>query len=151
MRTRVLTSLYAGLLVYLSAVFFFGSTGRLAQVELERRRDSLAANIADLEKQGKSLELDLRSLQSDPERVLREAVRLLLVREGEGIVRIQGYRERPRSLSPGGILLRGTVKPWALEPIIRAVAAAAGIIVFLFLGLSEKGEGSQGTLSQTSS
>lgn len=152
MRTRFISSLYAGLLVYLSAVFFFGSMGRFAQVELEKRRDSLLANIEELENQGESLESLMWSLQSDPDRVLREAVRLVLVREDEGIIRIQGYQEKPRLLSPGGLLLRGAPPSQGMEPLIRVLAAAAGIIVFFFLGLSsEKRDRNQGSLSQTSS
>ena len=151
MRTRLFTSLYAGLIVYLASLFFFGSTGWFAQSDLERRRDSLAGNISELEKQGKNLAYVMSALQSDPDRILREAVRLMLVRENEGIVRVAGYTEKPRPVSPGGLVLRRDSPPRGTEPLLRAVAAAAGVIVFLFYGLAGKRGGNQGTLSQTSS
>lgn len=136
MQTRLFVSLYAGLLVYLVLIFFFGSTGKFAYGELEKQRDILKENVRLLRSQGEDLGYAIEALQTDPDRVVKEARNLLYLREREGVIRITGYKEKPRAVSPGGLVKAKVEIRYKPEPFLRAFALCMGIVVFIFLGFS---------------
>jgi cell division protein FtsB len=138
MQTRLFISIYAGLCVYLVLIVFFGATGKFAYDELEAHKLLLVENVGDLQSKGESLNYSVEALQSDFETVAKEARSLLYLKEREGIIRIAGYKEKPRNITPGGLVVGNAEKRYKPEPFLRALGASAGILVFLFYGFSVK-------------
>lgn len=132
MQKRLVVSLYSGLIIYLAAIFVFGSTGRAAYGDLEKQRIFLEKHVENLRSQGKNLHYMVEALQTDPDRIVKEGRRLLLLREREGIIRIAGYSEKTKPISPGGLIARwkdsGARKN---EPFLRAFSLAAAIVIFI--------------------
>ena len=134
MQLRLLVSAYVGLLVYLILIFFFGSTGRFAFSELESYEIVLRANIQKLETLGTALDSSIEALQSDRDRVVLEARKLLYLGGREGVIHVAGYDAHARSVSPGGLLVRKEEKEYKPEPFLRGLAACIAVATFIFLG-----------------
>ena len=132
MRTRFLVSVYTSLLIYLVATFFLGAAGHFAYQNLKKQSDILEKNIHSLSVEGKRLGSSAAALQSDADSIIKAARRLLLLREGEGIIRVAGYRERPKPLSPGRLVILHKDAGLRLEPYLRSLALAGGLLAFLF-------------------
>ena len=132
MRTRLLVSAYTGLVIYLVTMFFFGGTGHYAYQNLRRQTDILEKNIQNLSTVGQELAYSVVALKSDSDSIVMAGRRLLLLQKGEGLIRVAGYRERPKALSPGGIVvLNKEADILRLEPFLRAFALVGGVVVFL--------------------
>ncbi|MDR3200835.1 MAG: septum formation initiator family protein [Spirochaetales bacterium] len=132
MRTRLIVSAYTGLILYLVTTFFFGGTGHFAYQNTKRQLEILEKNVQSLRVQGKTLSAAVTALRSDPDRIIKEGRRLLLLQPREGIIRLTGYREKPRLLSPGGLVVLKKDTSLKLEPFLRTFAGVGGILVFLF-------------------
>jgi cell division protein FtsB len=123
---------YTAIIIYLVTLFFFGAAGHFAYKNLDRQFEVLEKNVIALKAQGQVLSYSVAALRSDPDRVVKEGRRFLLLQPREGIIRVAGYREKPRPLSPGGLVLLKKDSPPRLEPYLRAFAAVGGILFFLF-------------------
>jgi cell division protein FtsB len=132
MRARFLVSAYTSLLLYLVTTFFFGGTGHFAYRNLRKQFEILEKNTASLTVQGRKLGYAVTALRSDPQSIVKAARRLLLLQEREGIIRVDGYRERRRPLSPGGLVVLKKDEGLRPEPFLRAFALTGGLLVFLF-------------------
>jgi cell division protein FtsB len=137
-QTRLFISIYSGLCVYLVLIVIFGATGKFAYDELEMHKVLLEKNVEDLKSKGEVLNFSVEALQSDYETVAKVARGLLYLKEREGIIRIAGYKEKPRHITPGGLVAGKTETRYRPEPFLRALAGSAGILVFLFHGFSTK-------------
>jgi cell division protein FtsB len=123
---------YTALILYLVTTFFFGGTGHFAYKNINLQSEILKKNIQSLKIQGKALSSSVTALRSDPDSIIKEGRRLLLLGPREGIIRVTGYREKPRLLSPGGLVVLKKPVSLRLEPFLRAFAAIGGVLVFLF-------------------
>jgi cell division protein FtsB len=132
MAVRFFVSVYVCLIIYLVTTFFFGGTGHFSYQNLTQQYKIVEENVESLKIQGKTLGYSVAALRQDPDSIIREARRLLLLRQGEGIIRIEGYREKPKPLSPGGLVVLKKETGLRLEPFLRAFAAISGILEFLF-------------------
>jgi cell division protein FtsB len=132
MRDRFLASVYTSLLLYLVSMFFFGAAGHFAYRNLKKQFEVLEKNTRSLTVQGRKLGYAVTALRSDPQSIVKAGRRLLLLREREGIIRVEGYREKPRPVSPGGLVVLKKDAGLRLEPFLRAFALAGGLLVFLF-------------------
>jgi cell division protein FtsB len=132
MAVRVFVSVYAGLITYLATTLFFGAAGHFSYQNLSQQYRIIEENVENLKTQGRTLGYSVAALRSDPDSIVREARRLLLLRRNEGYIRIEGYREKPKPLSPGGLVILKRESGLRLEPFLRAFAAISGILVFLF-------------------
>jgi hypothetical protein len=92
----------------------------------------LEKNVVNLRERGEALSYSVAALRSDPDRIIKEGRRLLLLQSREGIIRVAGYRGKPRPLSPGGVVFLKKDPLPRMEPYLRAFAAVGGILVFLF-------------------
>jgi hypothetical protein len=120
------------MILYLVTTFFWGNTGHFAYENLEEQIENLQRNVYNLKAHGKKLGYSVAALQSDPGAIIKKSRGHLFLRQGEGIIRLKGYSEKPRPLSPGTFVnarKEGIFRP---EPYLRTLAAAAVIIVFLF-------------------
>jgi len=88
-------------------VFAFGSGGIAGYRELEGYQEVLANNIQDLKRINRSLLEQLESLRSDPESILLQARELGYFREGERVIKIEGYRPGAGYTTVGKIIRRG--------------------------------------------
>jgi cell division protein FtsB len=132
MGSRLLVSLYTAILIYLVTLFFFGATGYFAYRNLEKQFEILEKNVVNLRGRGEDLSYSVAALRSDPDRIVKEARRLLLLQPREGVIRVEGYRGKPRPLSPGGLVFLKKDNPPRAEPYLRAFAAVSGLLIFLF-------------------
>ena len=71
------------------------------------------------------------ALQSDSDSIVKAGRRLLLLRDREGLIRVEGYRERPKTLSPGRLIVPFKDVGLRMEPFLRSFALTSGILVFL--------------------
>ena len=88
-------------------------------------------NVASLAVQGRRLAWSVTALTTDPDSIVRESRRLLLLRGNEGIIRVEGFREKRRPVSPGGLVVPNKDISLRLEPFLRAFALAGGIFMFI--------------------
>jgi len=132
MRTRLLVSAYAGLIIYLVTMFFFGGTGHFAYQSLKKQSDFLEKNVQSLGEEGRKLGYSAAALQSDSESIVKASRRLLLFRKGEGIIRVAGYRERPKPLSPGRLVVLNKISGFSFEPYLRFTAIVSSLVIFIF-------------------
>jgi len=91
--------------------FFFGSGGLLDYDNLLAYRVSLQDNIANLEGTNNDLLNEVQALGSDPERLTLQARELGYFREGEQVIRIEGYRPGKNYYTVGKILRRKPKQP----------------------------------------
>jgi cell division protein FtsB len=98
--------------VVASLLFFvFGSGGLLDYNNLLTYRASLQDNIANLEGANDDLLKEVQALGSDPERLILQARELGYFREGEKVIRIEGYRPGKNYYTVGKILRRKPKQP----------------------------------------
>ncbi|MCL1818233.1 MAG: septum formation initiator family protein, partial [Spirochaetaceae bacterium] len=110
---------------------FFGGTGHFSYQNLKRQHAIIEKNVSGLATQGRKLEWSVTALQSDPDSIVKEGRRLLLLQKREGIIRVEGLREKQRLLSPGGLVMLKKDTVLRLEPFLRAFALTGGLVVFL--------------------
>ena len=131
MRIRLLVSAYTGLSIYLVATLFFGGTGHFAYQGLKRQHEIIEKNVSGLAEHGRKLAWSATALETNPDAIVKEGRRLLLLKKNEGIVRVDGFREKRRPLSPGGLVVLKKEVVLRLEPFLRAFALTGGLVVFL--------------------
>jgi cell division protein FtsB len=122
----------------LSTVLFllFGTGGIGQYRELLAYRDSLQANIEDLSRIQQGLLQELEALGSDPERVTLQARQLGYFKEGERVIRIQGYEAARSGYTVGRILRRkpvGEPRDW----VLRLTGLGLPVMLFALIALRE--------------
>ena len=131
MRIRLLVSAYTGLILYFIATLFFGSTGHFSYQNLKRQHSIIEKNVSELTAQGRKLSWTVTALQSDSDSIIKEGRRLLLLQKKEGLIRIEGFQEKRRPLSPGGLVMLKKDMGLRLEPFLRAFALIGAMVVYL--------------------
>jgi cell division protein FtsB len=101
---RLLPILSAGFLVASLLIWIFGDSGLQAAARLERYRASLEANVESLRARNSALEADLERLRGDPEANALLARELGMYREGDRVIRIEGYTARREPYAVGTLL-----------------------------------------------
>ena len=91
--------------------FFFGSGGLLDYHNLLVYRAGLQENIAGLEGTNDNLIEEVQALGSDPERIALQARELGYFREGEKVIRIEGYKAGKGYYTVGKMLMRKPKQP----------------------------------------
>jgi Septum formation initiator len=121
-------SLYAALALYCVLSFCFGQGGLIAYGKLQARRTAMEENLSLLEQRRSSLNAELESLKSDPDRAAREARGLGYLRKDETQVILSERVERVESLDSGSVLpyaQSGGIADLALKEISFGVFLAA--------------------------
>jgi cell division protein FtsB len=101
---KVALSLYAALVLYCVLSAFFGQAGLIAYRKLEERKAAMAANLSLLAAQRESLNAELESLKSDPDRAALEARSLGYLRKGETEVILMDRVDQVKRFDPGSVL-----------------------------------------------
>jgi cell division protein FtsB len=110
--------------------FFFGSGGLLDYGNLLAYRADLQDNIAELEGTNDDLLEEVQALGSDPERLTLQARELGYFREGEKVIRIEGYRAGKNYYTVGKILRRKPKQPRMAWPF-KALGLGLPILLSL--------------------
>ncbi len=97
-------SLYAGFLLYCVLSLFFGPVGLLAYRRLEARKTAMEANLGELGTIRESLNAEIDSLKSDPDRAALEARSLGYLRKDETAVILSARVESVPAIDSGKVL-----------------------------------------------
>lgn len=136
---KVALSLYAALALYCVLSVFFGQDGLIAYRKLEERKVAMAANLNLLAAQRESLNVELESLKSDPDRAALEARSLGYLRKGETEVILMDRVEQVKRFDAGSVL------PFAQsagisDAALKEIAFGAFLAVLAFLCAPHKKE-----------
>jgi cell division protein FtsB len=136
---KVAISFYAALALYCVLSAFFGQDGLIAYRKLEEREAAMAANLSLLAAQRESLNAELESLKSDPDRAALEARSLGYLRKGETEVILMDRVEQVKRFEAG------TVLPFAesggmSDIALKEIAFGAFLAVLAFLCAPRKRE-----------
>jgi cell division protein FtsB len=101
---KIALSLYVAFALYCVLSIFFGQDGLIAYRKLEDRKAAMTANLLLLAAKRESLNTDLESLKSDPDRAALEARSLGYLRKGETEVILANRVEVVKSIDPGYVL-----------------------------------------------
>jgi cell division protein FtsB len=101
---RLALSIYVGLAVYCALSLLLGPAGIAAYRRLEARKGAMEANLAQLGSLRSSLNAELESLKSDPDRAAREARSLGYLRRGETILLLGDRKDDPKPPDTGKVL-----------------------------------------------
>ena len=88
---RLILALYLFFLIGGSILFFWGHSGIYSYKKLVNYRNSLEANIKDLEQINQQLLNDIDALGSNPEVVALQARELDFFKDDEHVIRIENY------------------------------------------------------------
>jgi len=127
---RIVIYLALSFVVTFVLFFFFGSGGLLDYRNLLAYRASLQENIAELEDTNGGLLEEVQALGSDPERLTLQARELGYFREGEKVIRIQGYKAGKNYYTVGKILRRKPKQPRMAWPF-KALGLGLPILLSL--------------------
>jgi cell division protein FtsB len=97
-------SLYAGFFLYCVLSLLFGPVGLLAYRRLEARKTAMDANLGELGTIRESLNAEIDSLKSDPDRAALEARSLGYLRKGETAVILGARSESVPTIHSGKVL-----------------------------------------------
>ncbi|MFP4067121.1 MAG: septum formation initiator family protein [Spirochaetaceae bacterium] len=135
---KLLVSTAVAILTHLMLSLVWGEYGLIAYRELDTYRDRLDENLERLEERTLELEREAQTLQTDAERIRVEARRLGYYAENETPVRLEEYRPASTRSSPGSVIRRRS-PPADNAPILRAIAASAGLFtLFLMLVVDQR-------------
>ncbi len=131
------------ILTYLLFSLIWAEYGVLGYARLETYRGRLESNIDRLDDRQAELSAETRSLRTDADRIRVEARKLGYYREGEGLVRLEGYDPQAVATSPGALVKRPAERRDRRDhaAIIRAAAASAGLLALFVMLLLEQREG----------
>lgn len=129
MMWRVWVSVWVSVVLYLSLSLFFGNQGLLSYARVSRAVGAMEENLRELSFIQNRLQEQVRLLSSREE-VRKEARRLLLVGEGEGVIDVVGLPVPQDPVSPGAVIFfQGAERD--VRPLLRGVAVSVGLLVFL--------------------
>jgi cell division protein FtsB len=133
-------SVYAGFSVYCLLSLLFGPAGITTYRRLETRKAAMEANLAELGTIRQSLDSEMESLKSDPDRVALEARSLGYLRKDETAIILGEKTERIRPIITGKVL--PYIEPAALNDLeIKEISFGAFLAVLALL-LSPRGSAS---------
>ncbi len=124
-------SILSGLTVYLLLEAVFGGYGFVAMHILGDFSSDVARTRLAVEERSDELRTHIQQLQTDAEAVRVAAHDLGFVGEGEGIIRIEGYRgQRSSPFDPGQ---PAPAPPEIADnrPLFRGIALVVALVVFL--------------------
>lgn len=138
-RTKFLVSALAGTLVYVALSFSLGQTGIKSYKLLEEQKREISLQTSKIQTIHDDLELEATALQSDRDLIASYARKLDYVSEGEKLVKINGLRQKERTLYDTGTALFSheiSYLPDDVCKILSLFTAFASFILMFVLGLS---------------
>jgi cell division protein FtsB len=125
-------SLYAGFSVYCLLSLLLGPAGISTYRRLEARKAAMEANLAELGTIRQSLDTELESLKSDPDRIALEARSLGYLRKDETAIILGEKTEKIRPIVTGKVLLY--IEPAALNDLeIKEISFGVFLAVLAIL------------------
>lgn len=139
---RIALAAYAGMAVYCALSILFGPAGLVAYRRLEDRKAAMEANLQALGAKRESLNAELESLKSDPDRAAREARSLGYLRKGETALIVGERREAIRPIDIGAVL--PFAEPAALGDLALKEISLGACLAAMALLLGQRGGGARG-------
>jgi cell division protein FtsB len=135
--SRLALSIYVGLAAYCVLSVLVGPAGLTAYRSLEQRKAAMEANVLDLGSIRESLNGELESLRSDPDRAAREARSLGYLRKGETAIVLGERTERVPALDHGKVLPYGQLAGME-DSSLKAIALGVGLAFLAFVSAPRK-------------
>lgn len=135
---RLIVALYAGFLFGGSMLFFWGHSGIYSYNKLVNYRNSLEANMKDLEQINQQLLNDIDALGSNPEIVTLQARELGFFKDDEQVIRIENY-SAGRNIHKVGRLIYKAESKATRDILIKISALFLPLLFYLFSLLLLKG------------
>jgi cell division protein FtsB len=101
---RLALAFYVALALYCALSLLFGQEGLIAYSRLEERKAAMAANLELLGAKRESLNAELESLKSDPDRAALEARSMGYLRKGETEIILGERSIKAKGLDSGSVL-----------------------------------------------
>jgi hypothetical protein len=130
--SRLGLSMYMGLVAYCLLSVLVGPAGLTAYRSLEGRKAAMEANVRELGSIRESLNGELDSLRSDPDRAAREARGLGYLRKGETAIILGDRDEKVAALDHGKVLPYGQLAGMD-DSTLKAIAFGIGLAFLAFL------------------
>lgn len=127
---KIIVALYAGFLFGGSMLFFWGHSGIYSYNKLVNYRNSLEANIRDLEQINQQLLNDIDALGSNPEIIALKARELGFFKDDEHVIRIENYSARGNIHQVGRLIYKAEGR--ATKDILIKISALF-LLLFFYL------------------
>ncbi len=131
-------ALYLGFLIGGSMLFFWGHSGIYSYKKLLNYRNSLEANIKDLEQINQQLLNDIDALGSNPEVVALQARELGFFKDDEHVIKIENYSAGGNIHQVGRLIYKAEGKA-ARDILIKVSALFLPLFFYLFSRIVLKG------------
>ena len=127
---KYLFALWAGVLVYASLSFLFGSAGLSAYRQLEAEREKQEANIQNLKFINLELENTMNSLLYDKDTLAMYAREQGFAARQEQFIRIVGLGVNLKAIASLGQVIKVTEPDFAPDRSLRIIAFCSSIVLF---------------------
>jgi cell division protein FtsB len=131
-------ALYVGFLFGGSMLFFWGHSGIYSYNKLVNYRNSLEANIKDLEQINQQLLNDIDALGSNPEIVALQARELGFFKDDEHVIRIENYSAGGNIHKVGRLIYKAEGKA-TRDILVKISAFFLPLLFYLFSHIVLKG------------
>lgn len=128
---RLILSLYIGFLFGTGMLLFWGHSGIYSYNKLVNYRNSMEANIKELEQINQQLSNDIDALGSNPEIVALKARELGFFRDDEQVIKIQSYSTRGNTHRVGRLIYKTESKATRDIPV-KMAAIFLPLFIYLF-------------------
>ena len=135
-RTKILSSVFIGTLVYVLLSFFAGRDGIIVYNRLQKQKRAISRQTALIQKINEELLLERTALEKDKDVIAAYARKLDYVSEGEKLVKITGLRPHEATLYDTGTVVRREPIAFMSERTCKACGIAFFALTFVLLALT---------------
>ena len=141
-RTKILSAVFTGTLVYVLLSIFAGRDGIIVYNRLQKQKRAISRQTALIQKINEELLLERTALEKDKDVIAAYARKLDYVSEGEKLVKITGLRPHEATLYDTGTVVRREPIAFMSERTCKACGIAFFALTLVLLALA--GESDEG-------
>ncbi|HAH63704.1 MAG TPA: septum formation initiator [Treponema sp.] len=138
-RTKYLTAVLLGTLVYTVISLFAGRDGICVYRQLEKQKREISRRTAEIQKINDELSLEYTALEKDRDVIAAYARKLDYVKPDEKLVKITGLRPSQTTLYDTGTVLKRSQVTYMPESACKAAGVAFFAASLLLMYLAEYG------------
>ena len=135
-RTKILSAVFIGTLVYVLLSFFAGRDGIIVYNQLQKQKRVISRQTAIIQKIHDELSLECTALEKDKDVIAAYARKLDYVSEGEKLVKITGLRPHEATLYDTGTVVRREPIAFMSERTCKACGISFFALTFVLLALT---------------
>ena len=135
-RTKILSAVFIGTLVYVLLSFFAGRDGIIVYNRLQKQKRAISRQTALIQKINEELLLERTALEKDKDVIAAYARKLDYVSEGEKLVKITGLKPYEAPLYDTGTVVRREPIAFMSERTCKACGIAFFALTFVLLALT---------------